>query len=64
VGVFKYVINKTVPVSTPDRSTVVKFSFTINPTKFSYFFGKVVGGSANNVARSAQNLKDLTALGK
>jgi hypothetical protein len=37
--------------------------FTVDSKKFDYFFGRVVGGSEHNVARSAQNLKDLTALG-
>jgi len=60
---FKYVNDNTVPVFTPGISNVVKFSFTINVGKFSYFFGKVVTGPAHNVTRSAQNLKDLTALG-
>jgi len=37
--------------------------FTIDPKKFEYFFGRVVTGSEHNIARSAQNLKDLTTLG-
>jgi len=37
--------------------------FTVNPTKFDYFFGKVTTGSEHNITRSAQNLKDLTTLG-
>lgn len=37
--------------------------FLVNPTKFDYFFGRVISGDAHNVARSAQNLKDLTSLG-
>lgn len=37
--------------------------FTVNPNKFDYFFGRVVTGSEHNIARSAQNLKDLTTLG-
>ncbi|WP_326981988.1 hypothetical protein VUJ46_17415 [Chryseobacterium sp. MYb264] len=37
--------------------------FTVNPTKFDYFFGKVTSGSEHNITRSAQNLKDLTTLG-
>ena len=37
--------------------------FAINANKFDYFFGRVVSGSPHNIARSAQNLKDLTYLG-
>ena len=37
--------------------------FNLNPSKFEYFFGRVVSGSQHNIARSAQNLKDLTTLG-
>jgi RHS repeat-associated protein len=37
--------------------------FTVDPNKFNYFFGKVVTGPQTNIARSAQNLKDLTQLG-
>jgi len=50
-------------VFTPGVSNIFKFGFTINSGKFNYFFGKVVSGPAHNVIRSAQNLKDLTALG-
>ena len=37
--------------------------FTVDANKFNYFFGKVVTGPQTNIARSAQNLKDLTQLG-
>ncbi len=37
--------------------------FLVNSNKFNYFFGRVVTGNAHNIARSAQNLKDLTTLG-
>ena len=37
--------------------------FIVNPSKFDYFFGRVVAGNAHNVMRSAQNLKDLKILG-
>lgn len=37
--------------------------FTVAQGKFDYFFGRVIQGSAHNVTRSAQNLKDLTTLG-
>jgi len=37
--------------------------FVVNANKFNYFFGRVVAGNPHNVARSAQNLKDLTTLG-
>ncbi|MFM2395031.1 MAG: hypothetical protein RLZZ546_3014, partial [Bacteroidota bacterium] len=37
--------------------------FTLNRSKFDYFFGRVVSGSQHNITRSAQNLKDLTTLG-
>jgi hypothetical protein len=37
--------------------------FYVNPSKFDYFFGRVVTGDAKNIVRSAQNLKDLTQLG-
>ena len=37
--------------------------FLVNANKFNYFFGRVVSGNAHNIARSAQNLKDLTTLG-
>ena len=37
--------------------------YTVNPNKFNYFFGRVVTGSEHNIARSAQNLADLTKLG-
>jgi len=40
-----------------------KGGFSVNPSKFDYFFGRVVRGSEHNIARSAQNLKDLTTLG-
>jgi hypothetical protein len=40
-----------------------KGGFSVNPSKFDYFFGRVVSGSEHNIARSAQNLKDLTTLG-
>jgi hypothetical protein len=36
--------------------------YTINPSKFDYFFGKV-SSSTHNTSRSVQNLKDLNALG-
>lgn len=39
------------------------FNFTVNSSKFDYFFGRVVTGEAHNIQRSAQNLKDLTTLG-
>ena len=38
-------------------------NYSVAPKKFDYFFGKVKTGPAHNVARSAQNLKDLTTLG-
>lgn len=41
----------------------VQEGFTVNPSKFDYFFGRVVSGAESNVVRSAQNLKDLTTLG-
>ena len=44
-------------------SLSTKFGFSVNPSKFDYFFGKVTTGSAHNIARSAQNLKDLTKMG-
>jgi RHS repeat-associated protein len=37
--------------------------YTVDVKKFDFFFGKVVMGAEHNVQRSAQNLKDLTALG-
>jgi hypothetical protein len=37
--------------------------FTVQTSKFDYFFGRVVTGDIHNVQRSAQNLKDLTTLG-
>jgi hypothetical protein len=37
--------------------------FTVNASKFEYFFGRVVVGNTHNVARSAQNLKDLNKMG-
>jgi RHS repeat-associated protein len=37
--------------------------FSVASSKFRYFFGKVTTGSADNIRRSAQNLKDLTTLG-
>ncbi len=40
-----------------------KSRFIVRSSKFDYFFGRVVTGPAHNVARSAQNLKDLTTLG-
>ena len=40
-----------------------KEAFTVNASKFDYFFGRVVSGPEKNVLRSAQNLKDLTTLG-
>lgn len=42
---------------------LLKAKFTVDPNKFNYFFGRVVSGNPHNVARSAQNLKDLTTLG-
>mgnify|MGYP003576095244 CR=1 FL=1 len=44
-------------------SAISKGLFTVNPSKFDYFFGRVVSGAEHNVVRSAQNLKDLTTLG-
>ncbi|MBB6235559.1 RHS repeat-associated protein [Pedobacter sp. AK013] len=41
----------------------IPVQFTVNPSKFEYFFGKVVSGNTDNIKRSAQNLKDLTTLG-
>ncbi|HRP03211.1 MAG TPA: RHS repeat-associated core domain-containing protein [Candidatus Kapabacteria bacterium] len=41
----------------------VNLGFSINPSKFDYFFGRVVSGPEHNISRSAQNLKDLTTLG-
>jgi hypothetical protein len=40
-----------------------KWRFLVKPSKFDYFFGRVVSGPEHNIARSAQNLKDLTTLG-
>jgi hypothetical protein len=37
--------------------------YTLNPTKFDYFFGRVTTGNSHNILRSAQNLKDLTKMG-
>ncbi len=37
--------------------------FTVNPSKFDYFFGRVTTGHADNIRRSADNLRDLTKLG-
>ena len=51
-GLFK-VLNKGTKVA----------EFTVAESKFDYFFGRVVEGNVHNVQRSAQNLKDLTALG-
>ena len=36
---------------------------TVNPSKYDYFFGRVISGNINNIKRSAQNLNDLTTLG-
>ncbi|MFK3859741.1 SpvB/TcaC N-terminal domain-containing protein [Pseudoalteromonas rhizosphaerae] len=41
----------------------LRSAFSVAPAKFDYFFGRVVTGNAKNIARSAQNLKDLTTLG-
>lgn len=40
-----------------------KADFTVNPSKFDYFFGRVLTGSEHNISRSAQNLKDFNILG-
>lgn len=40
-----------------------KAGFTVNPSKFDYFFGRVTTGHADNIRRSADNLRDLTKLG-
>jgi len=37
--------------------------FTTNSSKFDYFFGRVLTGEVHNVARSAQNLADLSKMG-
>ncbi|PWB18306.1 hypothetical protein DCO46_22495 [Flavobacterium sp. HTF] len=37
--------------------------FTVQSSKFDYFFGRVVTGNEHNIQRSAQNLADLTTLG-
>lgn len=36
---------------------------SLNPSKFDYFFGRVVSGSEHNIAKLAQNIKDLITLG-
>nr|WP_105173578.1 RHS repeat-associated core domain-containing protein [Pseudoalteromonas sp. T1lg122] len=40
-----------------------KSPFTVATSKFDFFFGRVTTGNAHNIARSAQNLKDLNTLG-
>jgi hypothetical protein len=45
------------------KGGIAEGGFSVNPSKFDYFFGRVVSGSEHNIARSAQNLKDLTTLG-
>ena len=57
----RFTLKAKVPVSS--SSTAAKGGFSVNPSKFDYFFGRVVSGSEHNIARSAQNLKDLTTLG-
>ena len=44
-------------------TTMVQSGYTVAASKYDYFFGRVVTGSATNIARSAQNLKDLSTLG-
>lgn len=44
-------------------TTAVTKGFNVNSGKFDYFFGRVTQGSEHNIARSAQNLRDLTTLG-
>lgn len=51
-GLFK-VLNKGTKVA----------EFTVAESKFDYYFSRVVEGNVHNVQRTAQNLKDLTALG-
>jgi len=55
--------NKLSSKITASSTSTVESTFSINPKKFDYFFGKVTTGSPHNVARSSQNLKDLTTLG-
>jgi RHS repeat-associated protein len=51
-------------IPVPEKSIPsVRPGFTVNPSKFDYFFGRVVAGNEHNIARSAQNFKDLTTLG-
>jgi len=37
--------------------------FTVNSSKFDYFFGRVLTGEAHNIARSVQNVSDLSKMG-
>jgi hypothetical protein len=54
---------KAVAPAAPAITNAAKGGFSVNSSKFDYFFGRVVTGSEHNIARSAQNLKDLTTLG-
>ncbi|MBB5648930.1 hypothetical protein HDE70_005276 [Pedobacter cryoconitis] len=50
--------------ASPGKLTISpRAGFSVNSSKFDYFFGKVVAGNPKNIARSAQNLKDLTKMG-
>ena len=47
----------------PHLGEIVPKGYNIEANKFDYFFGKVTTGNPHNIQRSAQNLKDLNALG-
>jgi hypothetical protein len=47
----------------PRLFSIFSKSFKVASNKFDYFFGRVLTGNEHNIARSAQNLKDLTSLG-
>ncbi|WP_255505944.1 hypothetical protein [Mesonia sp. K4-1] len=57
IGGWRKLFNVTTGVKSVERN------FLVNSSKFDYFFGRVVSGSKHNIARSAQNLRDLATLG-
>ena len=44
-------------------ASVAESGFSVAASKFDYFLGRVVTGNAHNIARSSQNLNDLTKMG-
>lgn len=45
------------------QGTTAARPYTVAAAKYDYFFGRVTTGLQKNIERSAQNLKDLTAMG-